>query len=95
MTGRCGGGFPAWRAQSGPAVCLLVYAGAGATPPWPAKPALPATAAALLTPLHTRCTTCTRRQVILDERQARDLIPLCKRLGATGIFTYAIQVILH
>lgn len=26
-------------------------------------------------------------EVVLDERQARELIPACRRLGATGIFT--------
>ena len=31
-------------------------------------------------------------EVILDEVTARDLIPFCKRLGATGVFTYPIQV---
>jgi ATP phosphoribosyltransferase len=34
-------------------------------------------------------------EVVLDERTARDMIPFCKRLGATGVFTYPIQVILH
>lgn len=29
---------------------------------------------------------------MLDERTARDMIPFCKRLGATGVFTYPIQV---
>jgi len=34
-------------------------------------------------------------EVVLDERTARGLIPLCKRAGATGIFTYNIEVIIH
>ncbi|KAL4427928.1 hypothetical protein ABPG75_002017 [Micractinium tetrahymenae] len=34
-------------------------------------------------------------EVVLDERHARELIPACKRLGATGIFTYNIDVIIH
>ena len=34
-------------------------------------------------------------EVVLDERRARDMIPFVKRLGATGVFTYPIQVILH
>lgn len=34
-------------------------------------------------------------EVIVDEQLARDLIPQCKRLGASGIFTYNINVIIH
>ncbi len=34
-------------------------------------------------------------EVIVDERQARELIPICKRMGATGIFTYNIDVLIH
>lgn len=34
-------------------------------------------------------------EVILGERQARGLVPICKRLGATGIFMYPINVIVH
>lgn len=34
-------------------------------------------------------------EVILDETTARDMIPFCKRLGCTGVFTYQIQTILH
>ncbi|KAI8469264.1 MAG: hypothetical protein J3K34DRAFT_454221 [Monoraphidium minutum] len=34
-------------------------------------------------------------EVVLDERQARDIIPACKRLGATGILSYPINVIVH
>ena len=34
-------------------------------------------------------------EVVVDERQARQLIPAVKRLGATGILTYPIDVIVH
>lgn len=34
-------------------------------------------------------------EVILEERQAREAIPLCKRLGATGIITYPVDVVIH
>ncbi len=34
-------------------------------------------------------------EVIVNEREARELIPVCKRLGATGIFTYNIDVLIH
>lgn len=33
-------------------------------------------------------------EVILDERQERDLIPRLKRAGATGIFTYALNKVI-
>jgi len=34
-------------------------------------------------------------EVVLGEQQARSLIPLVKRLGATGILTYPISCIVH
>jgi ATP phosphoribosyltransferase len=34
-------------------------------------------------------------EVVLGERQARELIPVCRRLGATGILTYPISCIVH
>ncbi|EFN58990.1 hypothetical protein CHLNCDRAFT_33744 [Chlorella variabilis] len=34
-------------------------------------------------------------EVIVDKSQARDLIPTCKRLGATGIVVYNVDVIIH
>jgi hypothetical protein len=34
-------------------------------------------------------------EVILGEQQARELIPVVKRLGATGILTYPISLIVH
>lgn len=34
-------------------------------------------------------------EVIVPESTARRLLPACKRLGATGIFTYPLQTIIH
>ena len=44
----------------------------------------------LLLDLTPPCLT-NQVEVVLDERTARDMIPFCKRLGATGVFTYPIQ----
>jgi len=47
----------------------------------------------MLTPLLLNLTPglLDQVEVVLDERTARDMIPFCKRLGATGVFTYPIQ----
>ena len=34
-------------------------------------------------------------EVVLDERVARDLVPVVRRLGATGVITYNLGLILH
>ena len=34
-------------------------------------------------------------EVVLDERAARDLVPIVRRLGATGVITYNLGLILH
>ncbi|KAK9814640.1 hypothetical protein WJX72_009113 [[Myrmecia] bisecta] len=34
-------------------------------------------------------------EVVVDERKARELVPFCKRLGASGIYTYPLDVIIH
>ena len=34
-------------------------------------------------------------EVVLDERTARDLVPAVRRMGATGVTTYNLGLILH
>ena len=34
-------------------------------------------------------------EVVLDERAARDLVPVVRRMGATGVITYNLGLILH
>ena len=34
-------------------------------------------------------------EVVLDERAARDLVPVVRRLGAAGVITYNLGLILH
>lgn len=34
-------------------------------------------------------------EVVVDERIARDLVTFCKRLGATGIVTSPVSLIIH
>jgi ATP phosphoribosyltransferase len=34
-------------------------------------------------------------EVVLDERRARELVPAVRRLGATGVITYTLGLILH
>lgn len=34
-------------------------------------------------------------EVVVSERQARELIPFVKRMGGSGVFAYPIQVIIH
>ncbi len=34
-------------------------------------------------------------EVVLDERIARDLVPVVRRMGAMGIITYNLGLILH
>ena len=34
-------------------------------------------------------------EVVLDERIARDLVPVVRRMGAMGVITYNLGLILH
>ena len=34
-------------------------------------------------------------EVVVEDSQARKLIPAVKRLGGTGVFTYDVQTIVH